>query len=292
MKLLCGVGRVIMNSKLAIGFVIYKPDSKVLTRLECIISLGFHLFLYDNSPKDGMVRSHCEKYSTLKQISYLTCGKNVGLGYGLSAVCAQAYYEGYLALLFFDQDTIFSAETLMYVEGLYVGNRDMWNDYISITFNSNTRDVSFSPPPGNGLSVKEVFLTINSGSLFSLGNLCKMNWHAINYFVDCVDYELCLRANNMNLKIGLCTSAPGIDHKSEQGDIVCKIWGRDRYMRRYSTGRILGTVQSCSRLLLESVKTFNAKYLFLLAKSLAGYVFWQVAVRLLAKRFCKKRIEA
>src|ERR1035437_6532412 len=75
--------------------------------------LGCRVYVYDNTPEHSSTRQCINK---LEHAVYYTAGKNMGLGVGLSTVCAQAYYESFPTLLFFDQDTIFNQETISFIQ--------------------------------------------------------------------------------------------------------------------------------------------------------------------------------
>lgn len=266
--------------KIAIGYVTYNPTPSLISRLDLALAAGFALYIFDNSPQNETVREFCKSHNNC---IYLTCGKNVGLGFGISSVCAQAYYDSYSALLFFDQDTVFDKNTLDFIEDFYIYNANITNRYSSIVFNSkNIGDVGarFSDP-ANRFIFKDVLMAINSGSLYFLENLKKINWHNETYFVDCVDYEFCLNSNNNNLKIGECSLTPGFDHESEQGDGKYKIFGKSYSTREYSMSRIRDYISASLRLLISSVRTRNFSFAVETCRLLAGYLVYQFIARVI-----------
>ena len=238
------------------------------------LASGVVLYIFDNSPKDGIVQNFCDSKQACR---YFTCGKNVGLGFGISTVCAQAYYDSFPAVIFFDQDTIFNRSTLDFIEDFYINNANIASNYSAIVFNSkNSGDCA-----GNNFIFKDVLLARSSGSLFFLENLKKMNWHNDKYFVDCVDYEFCLNSNNNNFRIGECSMAPGFDHESEQHDVKYMVFGKERLLRKYSTKRIIDTISANARLLITSLITKNIVFSVAIIRSLAIYLYWQFVVRLI-----------
>ena len=132
-----------MNLNVAIGIITYNPESSVVKRLSDTIKSGYKVYIFDNSPDNSIVRDYAYSNAEARShITYLTCGKNAGLGYGLSAVCAHAYYDSFPTLLFFDQDTVYSTETLDYVSAFYGRNDFLSELYSSVVFNSKSIDDS------------------------------------------------------------------------------------------------------------------------------------------------------
>jgi GT2 family glycosyltransferase len=261
--------------KIALGFVVYNPPDSLLKRMELAVAAGWDVFIYDNSPVLGAVRAFCAGHESCR---YFTAGKNIGLGFGMSAITAQAYYSGYPSLLFFDQDTGFNMKTLAFIERFYVMNVTMADSYSSIVFNS--KDDCLVPAQSDFV-VRDVLLSINSGSLYFLENVRKLNWFDETFFVDCVDYEFCLRSSAGNLKIAACMNTPGYDHITEQEDKSYYVLGQPRRLRRYSRSRVIGTFRSMIKLCWRSAISANARYLWTFGRSLGLYLFWQVTVRIL-----------
>lgn len=263
------------NDDISIGFVIYLPEKSILDRIKTTTDSGYMVYIYDNSPKIGFVRDFCKKLPNCK---YLTCGKNVGLGVGISSVCAQAFYDSHLVLLFFDQDTCYNIETINFIQNFYESHLDLETSYSAIVFNSKD---SHKNDIDNKTEIKEVLFAISSGSLFFLKNLEVINWHNTNYFVDCVDYEFCLNSNNHHFKIGEYSKTPGFDHRTEQPDKIYKVFGKERFMRKYSRKRFFDYIFSSFRLISESVRTMNFIYTKASIRSFLIYLYFQSIIRLI-----------
>jgi hypothetical protein len=262
-----------MVGRIAIGIVVHNPGEKLLERLERCTNAGYSFYIFDNSPDYSAVRTYAK---TTTAIKYYTCGSNAGLGYGISAVCAQAYYDGYPALLFFDQDTGFTPETLEFVEQVFAQKEASLSGYSAILFNSRshgmqkTREVAELP---------NVVLAINSGSLYVLENLKTVNWHDHGYFVDGVDYKFCLDSAKNNLKIGECSWTPGFDHVTEQDGKVYSIFGRTCRLRAYSWFRVKDTVTSSLKLIGSALSSFQFKIAAKVIRLFVIYVLSQMLAR-------------
>lgn len=262
------------NRNIAIGFVIYAPSMEQINRIQEASRLGFPVYVYDNSP--DKINSQ-EFAGNRGNVVYLTCGKNVGLGLGMASVCAQAYYDGHSALLFFDQDTIFKSDTLNFIEEFYINYPDLSTKYSAITFNAKKFQSLTSI---NNQHVQNVLLVINSGSLFFLENVKKLNWHNEKYFVDCVDYEFCLSSKISGFEIGEFSFTPGFDHSSEQDDKGYQIFGRTYSMRAYSLTRIYDTCSASLKLMFKSIAAVQIKFFLVILRLLVIYIATQLFVRI------------
>ena len=263
-----------MRRNIAIGFVIYDSNLDQLNRIHEASRSGFSVYVYDNSPE----KINSQEFSKNRDnVVYLTCGKNVGLGMGIASVCAQAYYDGHSALLFFDQDTIFKSDTLSFIEEFYNNHSDLSANYSAITFNAKNIQ---SLTGIESQHINNVLLVINSGSLFLLENLKKLNWHNEKYFVDCVDYEFCLNSKISGFEIGEFSFTPGFDHSSEQDDTGYQIFGQTYSMRAYSLTRIYDTCSASLKLMFKSIATVQIKFFLVILRLLVIYIATQLFVRI------------
>lgn len=262
-----------MGRNISIGFVVYNPETNFAVRLQQVVAQGFEVYIFDNTPWKTEVRD----FSVSSQnINYFTVGKNVGLGYGMSSICAQAYYSGSSALLFFDQDTIFSHETLDFIERYYLNNLSLASAYSAVVFNSKgSKDTAKLD------CFRDVDMVINSGSLFFLKNLKDLGWHNETYFVDCVDYEFCLESQKAGLKIGEYICTPDFDHSTEQADKKYKIFGELYSLRAYPLFRISDTLKASIKLVVKAIFSGKFKFATKLCRLTSIYIIVQLIVRTL-----------
>ncbi len=260
---------------LAVGVVVYRSEPSLLQRLRCAIDADFDVYLFDNSPEDGTVRGFAE---VNPRCHYNTCGKNLGLGVGISAVCSQAFYAGFAALLFFDQDTVFDAHTLAFVARFASLRQDMSRSYSAVVFNAKRG----APLADADVPIRDVVMAISSGTMFFLSNLRKLNWHNASYFVDCADYEFCFKSELHGLKIAEVSCTPGFDHLSEQPDRTYRLLGRNHAVRRYSASRVRGTLWASTRLIMAALRAGRLRFAALMIRSVSVYATFQVIARLVA----------
>jgi len=266
-----------MILKLAIGIIIYKPPITLLERLKLSCSQGYKVYLFDNSPEDSLIRNFLtDDPETSRFIEYITIGTNAGLGVGLARLCSKAYDDGNDALLFFDQDTVYTSLTLNYIYSFSLRNITRMKPYSSIGFLSSDREPCLAETD----SIVDVVLSMNSGSLFLLENVKTMNWHNTKNFVDCVDYDFSLDSLLHCYKLGTHLFTPGFDHSSEQGNRHFMILGKVYPMRPYPLSRIWDFVKTANKLIFRSF--FHGQFLFFIAitSSYIKYLFIQIYVRI------------
>lgn len=257
----------------AIGLVLYHPEESLIKRVDQMVGLGYRVYVFDNSPFDA-------QYSRVIQdnpnIDYLTAGKNVGIGYSLSTLCATAYAHGHPRLLFLDQDTGISGQTLRFIETFSLSLPiDIQQQYAALVFNGL---------PAADHSVQEVRLAISSGSVFNLSALKQIGWHNEKYFVDCVDYELCVRARRCGFKIGLIRNTPDFDHVTEQPDQIIRIFGKQLLVRRYSATRIKDALSAYLKLVVGGLFKNRLGDTYALTRSMGLYIFGQMTARLIQSK--------
>jgi rhamnosyltransferase len=257
----------------AIGLVLYHPEESLLKRVDQMAELGFRVYVFDNAPFGAQ---YSRAIQDNQNICYLTAGKNVGIGFSLSTLCATAYAHGYQRLLFLDQDTGISGQTLEFIETFPESlPSDIQQQYAALVFSGHL---------AADHSVKEVRLAISSGSLFNLPALKQIGWHSEKYFVDCVDYEFCVRARRCGFKIGLIMNTPEFDHVTEQPDQTLNLFGKKLLVRRYSATRIKDALGAYLKLIVGGLFQNRPSDTYALTRSLMLYIFGQLTSRLIQSK--------
>ena len=266
------------NKKFCIGVVLYSPPQSCVERLLRLLALGYVVYCYDNTPSIGITRNRLATFSNFK---YHSCADNVGLAIGISTICDHAYHDGHQRLLFFDQDTVFTQETIRSVEKFITECQpeDPYRNYSTITFREQTP----MPSLDGKTQVAEVLLTINSGSLFNLASAKTIKFMNKNLFVDCVDYDFCFRSHLAGFKIGEIKNVPGLDHSSEQGDATIGSGVGKIKLRRYPLWRIRDSISASLRIFMTAAINRNIRFSFLILKSVIGYIVFQIMARIIRK---------
>jgi len=267
--------RSITQPALAIGFVTYHPDAGFYDRLEQLRALGVPVFLFDNAPA---ATDHARLNGFDGDfLHYATAGNNVGLGVGLSTICASAYARGHDYLLFFDQDTRFTPATLSYATALLERQAEqIKTSHVAVVLQAPRGD-------GSDHQLVDQLLAISSGMLFLLHNTGRIGWHNPRYFVDGVDYELCLRARAHGYKVALCSGAPGFDHVSDQADKDTVLFGRRLRLRKYPWRRVYDSLRAYIRLSFASLARGDLRAWWSVVRSMFIYILAQFLARILLR---------
>lgn len=261
-----------MKRSIVLGFVIYNPEKTFSSRVRVAVAAGFDAYIFDNTPDR---RSLEELARGSEKIKYVTCGKNHGLGLGIQTVCAQAFYDKHAALVFFDQDSVFDVNTLDFIERFYLEHPELKLTHSAVVFNA------IGGSEESGSCFKDVPLAINSGSLFYLDNLKTLGWHNDSYFVDGVDYELCLRSRLGGFRVAEYSCTPGFDHATEQPDQQYRFLGKTHAMRAYAFSRIQDVTVSSFRLIFSALTAGELMFAYRIARHWIVFLGMQTLVRIL-----------
>lgn len=261
-----------MARSIALGFVTYNPEIAFASRVRKAIESGFDVYIFDNTPEKRSLELFANGSAKIK---YVTCGKNHGLGLGIQAVCAQAYYDGQEALVFFDQDSVFDETTLDFIETFYVDRPELNGTHSAVVFSAMKRSKNSEN------CFRDVALAINSGSLFYLDNLKTLGWHNDSYFVDGVDYEFCLRSRLGGFRVAEYSCTPGFDHATEQPDKQYRFLGKTYAMRAYAFSRIQDVTVSSFRLIFSALTAGELMFAYRIARHWIVFLGMQTLVRIL-----------
>lgn len=267
-----------MQKTIAVAVAAYGISAESLGRIKRVAAAGYDVYVYDNSPHQRALFDLCAGNPALH---YFCCGQNAGLGVAIATLCSHAANDGYYGLIFFDQDTGFTEQTLDFVSAYASSNVAAHSQHAAVVFNAVKPIVTseLEAPPA-----KDVLVAINSGSLYLLANVIAMGGHDISYFVDGVDYKFCLDSARKGFKIGLFEHTPGFDHVTEQDDETYVVLGRKIRMRPYPWRRIRDTCQSNVRLMISGVKACNPRFVATVLRLFFFYGAMQLYVRFAKKR--------
>jgi len=245
--------------------VLYNPSDNSINSLRKAINHGFHCVVYINTV-DHQFKQELEKMDVV----ILGNNKNVGLGlafYELEKFMLLKNFEYYI---YFDQDTIVDDNAWIAISSSYLTHFN--NKNIGILHYSNAK-------------ILKPKLVINSGSLFSINILKQIGFHDKTYFVECVDYEFCLRLKTNNLKI-LSIKCDGIDHESMQDGFSRRILFVKVPLRIYHNDRMKDFNKAHLRLLVYSFKGRLFDYSFYFLKSLVRQNVMELISKLFKKQLC------
>ncbi|HOI32665.1 MAG TPA: hypothetical protein PLC47_07860 [Bacteroidales bacterium] len=261
----------------------YHPDQGFFERLQSVLDAGYEVIVYDNTEVPDAGFENNAGYRNLKLFQY---GQNAGLGKALKVLMMAAKEKSFEFALYFDQDTLFSLQSLRYITAWLKEVYDENDGFAAVRFNSEQPDAT-----GQLLASGVVRLLISSGSLFRLEALEKAGWHDENYFVEGVDYKFCLDAHRTGFRLGEVRQCPDIDHESLQPLEKSIVFGRTILYRRYPMQRHLRFITALLRLSGISLRQAELVYAFIFVRNIFTHLLAQSGFYLLGLLFGSKREE-
>lgn len=156
--------------KLVVGIVTYNPDNQTLQRIKMLLDNGIDFVVVDNTPGDDF-------WPMSLRSRVIRDGRNWGLGFGLKKLGEWAVNQKYTHLLYFDQDVIFTLDSLVWIDRWY-GLHQPKESFGLIWFNyqnNGVRSPEFSVP----YTIK---LAISAGSFINLKALDAIGGHTERWF--------------------------------------------------------------------------------------------------------------
>jgi rhamnosyltransferase len=199
-----------------------------------------------------------------KNIDYFWSGGNVGIAKALNKV--HRLIKDEVGYLFLDQDTKINSDGVQAIQCILSNISKLeLSGYALINFKN-----------GSDPKVRSADLVINSGSYFIVENIKKIGYFDERFFVDCVDYDICVRSHVAGLKVGVCSGISNLDHESGQADSLYTFMGAKIKTRRYSRSRFVGSLFGYIRIILYTIKNMRFGLTYIISRSLVIYVFGQI----------------
>lgn len=183
--------------KFACVVVIYNPDEKVYDNIKTYIDLVDKLYVVDNTVQPNFDLNVFDE----NKVVYNAFGENKGLATALNWGMDKAIIDGYKWIITMDQDSSFQ------------------NDIVAIfrksIENMNTQNVAILCPQydtdrlkiENRIDNQKVYWSMQSACAFNLDIFKKIGKFEEKYFIDCIDYEYCLRCHKFNYDVVRCNEA-------------------------------------------------------------------------------------
>jgi rhamnosyltransferase len=178
--------------KLAAIVVVYYPDLNDLKKniLRYIADVDT-LILWDNTPNRDGAPLIIDLPGYEEKIQQLSTGKNEYIAYPLNQVVAWCIANKYTHLLTMDQDSLFE-----------VGSFKLYKNRIQLNLGNN--NAIYGVNPNNKFVRQDDFLhtswCITSGSVYDVTIIKEIGGFREDYKIDCVDNEICFRANTKGYK--------------------------------------------------------------------------------------------
>ncbi len=245
--------------------VLYHPDKNALLNIKKAMEYGFIPIVFINAINDKVSLE-------LHSMGVCILGDNTNQGLGVAFRQAENYLksQGINYFVYFDQDTVVSKIAWSNIKETY---KMLYNNYsVGVLFY------------GSKSRADTELLVINSGCVFNMNILDQIGFHDDSFFVECVDYEFCLRLNIYNFRI-ICVKELGIDHYSLQDVKTIEAFGRKYTYRLYGKNRMRDFNKAHLKLLRKSIQSFRSKYFLLFLRSFMVFNFNEIKNLLVERVF-------
>ncbi len=187
-----------MDVQVAGIVVLYNPDLSVKSNINSYLNYFDQLLLVDNSSDDN---EFLFEDMLSNNVFYIALMENKGISYAIN--WGFTYFKGkdinYIITM--DQDSYFETNIIGQYKD-YIQRQEMGN-VLALTPQYKTDRTNLSESTG----YKEVKLTMQSGSLFSIDILDKIGPFNDELFLDVVDWEFFVRGWRRGMKIIRCNDA-------------------------------------------------------------------------------------
>ena len=195
------------------GVVIsYFPQGDLLARLRRIRPQVAHLLVIDNG-SSGDAASALDMIESQTDIDVIRNPSNLGIAAALNQGVDRALNMGYGWVLTLDQDTVVADDMVQALSAVYEQFPEKANLAV---IGSNYTDPVIRRPflalnGDSDRSWQEVKTAITSGSLISLSAHRAIGPFREELFIDCIDFEYCLRARSIGFHV-VMTRKPLMQH--------------------------------------------------------------------------------
>lgn len=172
--------------------ILYNFDSSVVNNINSYYKCVDEVLLVDNSDNNTYYNKLKDK---LSQCSYISMNGNKGIATALNRGLEYAQSKKYDWALTMDQDSFFSTNIIR--EYFDVLEREKNDSIIILSPNYLFDRKKFKSYKGT----KKIKYTMQSGNLLNIKLHNENGKFKDDFFIDCVDYEYCLRANKNGYKI-------------------------------------------------------------------------------------------
>jgi rhamnosyltransferase len=178
--------------------VSYFPEGDFLCRLRGIKSQVAHVVVIDNA-SSGETAKLLEAAKAELGITVIRNQANLGIATALNQGTACAKEKGYAWCLLFDQDT--TPSPIMLQKLMEVYDQFPRKDRLAVLGSNYRAEAASGASVPKTQSWIERRMVITSGSLVSLSALAHIGPFRDEFFIDCVDFDFCLRARSMEFEV-------------------------------------------------------------------------------------------
>ena len=257
------------DNALSVIYVTYSPNEIFYQNIKKLLNhrLEVHVFCNCSISKETLE----SKFSNNNNLNIYSSGKNLGLPRAYNFLIKELLNLNKKHALIFDQDMVIDEIFFKKFNEIY---SELFNltDYLAIQIESKNGSIqSIKKDQNKKKLVKKKFI-INSGSFIYLSNVKKVGFYPEDFFIDGVDYWMCMKSKNFGLNIGIYHGDFGLDHLIGQEDKFFNIFGKKIYYRKYSRIRIKDFFSSHYKLIKISIYQKDFLSFFFLCRSISSFI--------------------
>lgn len=215
--------------RIAAVSVLYHPKPEFIENFFSYLDEVDLVYAIDNSETEPT--AFIKAIRSIDKIKYTPNGENLGIAAALNQAAALAMADKFDLLLTMDQDS--SVTDGMLREMLDVCQT---MDFSQIAVISPRHLVPHKTIRDKPARYEEVEVTMTSGNLVNLDAYQKIGPFDENLFIDCVDHDFCLRANQSGYKVVIANRAV-LMHKLGEPIVRRGFWGRKKVIKSYPSIR-------------------------------------------------------
>ena len=192
-----------MEIKICGVVVLYNPNESVVFNINGYLKGLSKLYVIDNS-ENGCNKKILEDILQLddKKIDYIGINSNKGIAYALNMGIKKAKKEKFEWILTMDQDSSFYNDIIGIYKKYIMENPENKAAILSPQYKTDRMKLKTKLK-----EYSKIYWTMQSGNLINIKITDKIGLFLEKYFIDCVDYEYCLRARKQKFQIIRCNRA-------------------------------------------------------------------------------------
>lgn len=184
--------------------VLYNPTEEVFENINTYIAYLEKLYIVDNSDNTNInVESVLDDKLVCDRYEYINLSENKGIAVALNMGISKAIEDKFSWILTMDQDSYFANNIIQVYDDFLMSNKYDGNEIAILAphYKTDRHEESCDR------EIKEVYWTMQSANLINTDIVKELGGLEENYFIDCVDYEFCLRVKKRGYKIIRCNNA-------------------------------------------------------------------------------------
>ena len=214
------------TNNFCIGVVTFFPNESTIYNLTKLLKSNIDIIIVDNTPN-----SNKKIFSSLNlknNFELINNRKNIGLSYAIKQLLDKAVQKGFGSLLYLDQDTLLKVSEISFRKTLIKINNNFYTNNYAVQYL-----LPFKLTPKY-----DVIIGPNSGTFFNLKYFKEYDLLPKNFFLEMIDFYLCLYLRKFKLKANYICMESIFDHSNMDSMTFSLVFRKKYYFRIYSFKRL------------------------------------------------------